>query len=466
VLNGSLVLTDTALNATAPVYAVQTIQLSGTGTGGQTTPTITWPTPAAIAYGTPLSATQLDAAATSSGATVAGTFTYAPEAGTVLGAGTQTLSVTFTPANTSKYSPATATVQLVVNKAVLTVAPEPPPAGAAEFALGYGDRFPYATDLCQISGFVNGDTLSAVSGSPSPTVSWGSNPEPPVGNYSLTCALGTLSADNYTFSLNGAPEIIAVTPDPLNIKPVSLTRKYGTGLPAFIYNATGLAYGQTLASVLIGTPTISSTATGTSGVGNYPITLNLAGVSAGPNYTLTTPPTATLTITPALLNARAINAAAKYGNPPPSLGYRLSGFVNGDTSSVVSGAATLTTTATAGSPVGSYPIAFAGEGLSAQNYTIDYLGATLAVTPAILVARAINVVVVAGQPIPPLTYRITGFVNGDTSSVVTGTATLTTTATAGSPVGTYPITFATENLGAANYKVGYVGATLTIQAKK
>ena len=69
------------------------------------TATITWATPAAITYGTALSATQLNA--TSS---VAGTFVYTPAAGTVLTAGSQTLSVTFTPTDTTDYTSATATV--------------------------------------------------------------------------------------------------------------------------------------------------------------------------------------------------------------------------------------------------------------------------------------------------------------------------------------------------------------------
>ncbi len=45
----------------------------------KTTPTITWATPAAITYGTALSATQLDATST-----VTGTFAYTPASGTVL----------------------------------------------------------------------------------------------------------------------------------------------------------------------------------------------------------------------------------------------------------------------------------------------------------------------------------------------------------------------------------------------
>ena len=80
----------------------------------QATPVLNWPTPAAIAVGTPLSGTQLDATATFQGATLPGTFTYTPPAGTKLLAGTHTLSVLFTPTNTTDFTTATATVQIVV----------------------------------------------------------------------------------------------------------------------------------------------------------------------------------------------------------------------------------------------------------------------------------------------------------------------------------------------------------------
>jgi hypothetical protein len=80
-------------------------------------PTITWATPSAITYGTALSGAQLDATATYNGAKVAGSFVYTPAKGTVLGAGTQTLSVVFTPTNTTNYSPVTASVTLTVNPA-------------------------------------------------------------------------------------------------------------------------------------------------------------------------------------------------------------------------------------------------------------------------------------------------------------------------------------------------------------
>ncbi len=120
-LNGSLALMDSNLNAAGPGYFAQEISLSGTGT--QTTPTITWTAPAAIIYGTPLSSAQLNATSN-----VAGSFNYLPAAGTVLTAGQQTLVATLTPVDSTDYTTATASVPLTVNQAspILTcVTPAP-----------------------------------------------------------------------------------------------------------------------------------------------------------------------------------------------------------------------------------------------------------------------------------------------------------------------------------------------------
>lgn len=104
-----------------------TVTVTNSITVNQATPVITWKMPAAITYGTALSATQLDAAANTSG-----TFTYTPGAGTVLTAGTQTLSVTFTPADTTDYKIATRTVMLKVNRKV------PHPDWPAPAAISFG----------------------------------------------------------------------------------------------------------------------------------------------------------------------------------------------------------------------------------------------------------------------------------------------------------------------------------------
>jgi sugar lactone lactonase YvrE len=73
--------------------------------------TVSWSTPAPITYGTALSATQLDATAS-----VAGNFVYTPASGKILIAGSQTLSVKFTPTNSTNYSPSSASVTLTVGQ--------------------------------------------------------------------------------------------------------------------------------------------------------------------------------------------------------------------------------------------------------------------------------------------------------------------------------------------------------------
>ena len=65
----------------------------------------------------PLSVTQLDAM---SGGVI-GTYVYTPAAGTILTAGTHTLSVAFTPSNAVDYSSVSATVSLTINKVTPTV---------------------------------------------------------------------------------------------------------------------------------------------------------------------------------------------------------------------------------------------------------------------------------------------------------------------------------------------------------
>ncbi len=57
-------------------------------------PIIAWPTPSPLPYGTALGNQQLNATAN-----IPGSFAYTPSAGTILNAGTQTLSATFTPAD-------------------------------------------------------------------------------------------------------------------------------------------------------------------------------------------------------------------------------------------------------------------------------------------------------------------------------------------------------------------------------
>ena len=117
-------------------------------------PIITLPAPTSIAYGTALSAAQLNATAS-----VPGTFVYDPAAGAVLRAGTHTLSVTFTPADGVGFSTTQASAQLVVTKATPIVTWTDPKAvsyGTALSATQLNARalvrgtFVYTPDICTV----------------------------------------------------------------------------------------------------------------------------------------------------------------------------------------------------------------------------------------------------------------------------------------------------------------------------
>jgi hypothetical protein len=71
-------------------------------------PVVTW-NPSAVVYGAPLGSAQLNATTT-----IPGSWAYKPASGTVLSAGSHTLSVTFTPTDSSDYTSATQTATVKV----------------------------------------------------------------------------------------------------------------------------------------------------------------------------------------------------------------------------------------------------------------------------------------------------------------------------------------------------------------
>ncbi len=150
--------------------AAASVPQSLTVTPVAVTPTLAWSNPAAITYGTALSSTQLNATATYAGVAVAGTYVYGPASGTILSAGTQTLTVTFTPSNSANYGgPLTASVSLVVNPATQTIIFGPLPSvvvGTASYALtatggGSGNAVTYTSSNSSVAT-VSGSTITIV----------------------------------------------------------------------------------------------------------------------------------------------------------------------------------------------------------------------------------------------------------------------------------------------------------------
>ncbi|HEY1759831.1 MAG TPA: choice-of-anchor D domain-containing protein, partial [Bryobacteraceae bacterium] len=119
---------------------------------------------------------------------------------------------------------------------------------------------------------------------------------------------------------------------------------------------------------------------------------------------------------------------------------------------------------TSASPVGSYPVSFTLVGPMASSYLLSSATGTLTVTPAPATVTANDSYQLIGATPGPFTYTLTGLVNGDQPGVFTGTPILSTTATASSPAGNYPIDVSPGTLASANYTVTTANGVLDVFA--
>ncbi len=337
---------------------------------------------------------------------------------------------------------------LTVSPSVLEVIPQ-------NTSIRYGDSIPQLS--YSFSGFMGTDNSAVVSGSPLLTTSATSKAN--VGNYAIQCLTGSLHAVNYSFSCQSGT--LSITPVAATVVPGSQLMVYGSNVPPLSYAITGLLNGDA-SSVLQGIPELSSAATNRSPAGIYPIQCN-AGAMQSINYVLSCSP-ATITVTKRMLTVSAASLNVVYGSNMPGVDFTFDGFVNGDTpANAVSGSPAATTSYRAGSAVGTYSIVVSTGTLSSTNYTFAFNPATITVFPAMLYLAPDNLTVLSGAPIPPLTYKAYGLINGETmASATTGSPTLTTAATPGSLPGQYPIVISQGSLRAPNYTILCMNRTLTI----
>ena len=184
------------------------------------TPMLTWATPAPLPYGTPLSAAQCSATAS-----IPGKYAYTPAVGEALSAGTHTLSVTFTPADTEGYSTAQASVTLTVLKATPTITWSKP--GPIAYGASLGE-----------------DQLNATASVP------GKFSYSPAAGTVLSAGVQTLSAvftptdaTNYKTE-QGTVSITVTKATPVVTWPKPAPIVYGTALSAAQLNATSTVPGK------------------------------------------------------------------------------------------------------------------------------------------------------------------------------------------------------------------------------
>jgi filamentous hemagglutinin family protein len=295
------------------------------------------------------------------------------------------------------------------------------------------------------SSLFNGDSLSSIV--PNLSLSTSATPASNVGTYTITPS-GSTSSGNYTLTF--VPGTLRVTPAPLTVTGTSVTRTYGSANPTFEATFDGLVNGDTAASV--GTLTLSTTATSASNIGVYAITPSVANPSS--NYELRILP-GTLVVAPAVLTIAVDDATRTYGDSNPSFSTTITGLVNGDTSSVVSGV-TLSTAASETSNVGDYAITIAGG--TAPNYDVrQRIGGTLHVTPAPLTIVASDASRGSQEPNPPFQVIVAGLKNDDT---LVGLLVTSPAVNYFAEPGTYPINPTVGSM--QNYLVTLVPGTLTV----
>jgi hypothetical protein len=231
--------------------------VTGTLTVTQATPTITWATPAVIPYGTALSTTQLNA--TSGG--VAGTLVYTPAAGAVLTAGPHTLSVTFTPTDTTDYTAVNGSANITVNKATPTLN------WAAPAVIPYGTALS-TTQLNATSGGVAGTFVYTPAAGSVLTA----------GSQTLSVTFNPSDVADYTTATATVALTVAQEPLTVTISPSSYSRAVGAANPTFTGTVVGAVNNDLTNGKLV--ITYSTTASTSSPIGSYLITATLSGPAA------------------------------------------------------------------------------------------------------------------------------------------------------------------------------------------
>lgn len=322
---------------------------------------------------------------------------------------------------------------------VLTITPATLTITANAATRQYGLVNPAFTGV--VSGFVNTDTLAnATTGSLAfaTTATQSSN----VGSYALVASGLTANQGNYLFveaPANGTA--FTVTRAALTVTALADTKTYD-GLA--YAGGQGVTYAgfrnADAATGLTGSLSYVGTSQGAINAGTYAITPT--GLSSA-NYTVSFVDGA-LTVAKASLTVTGGNSTRVYGAVNPGLTSTISGFVNGETfsSTGISGAASVTTVATATSNVGNYAIVPAAGTLAAANYSFgSFVNGTLAVTPATLTITANSATRLYGAVDPAFSGTVSGFVNGETlATATTGTLLFTSSATVTSNVGSYALT--------------------------
>jgi len=181
-----------------------------------------------------------------------------------LGAGTHTSAVSVAFAGNAVFPPSSASGDLVVNPAPLTIA-------ASSGTMTYGGTPPPIT--ASYVGFVNGDTAASLTSAP--TCATTASTQSAVGSYASSCS-GAIDA-NYTIGYVAGS--VTVTPAALTVAANNPSKLFGFSNPGLTATISGFVNGDT-AAVVGGAPSCTTVAAQYSPGGSYPIVCTQGTLSA------------------------------------------------------------------------------------------------------------------------------------------------------------------------------------------
>ncbi|MBK6266948.1 T9SS type A sorting domain-containing protein [Marivirga sp. S37H4] len=210
-------------------------------------------------------------------------------------------------------------------------------------------------------------------------------------------------------------------------------RTYGDA--AFDLSATASSTLPVSYSVISGPATVSGSTVSITGVGNVTIEASQAG-----DATFATAPAVqqSFTVNQAILTVTADDQSITFGDAIPTPTFTYSGFVNGETVSVLIEEPTISTAANANSDAGNYAISLSGG--SAVNYVLTLVDGDLTISKA---DQAIAIEAIADKNIDDASFNVVATTTSGLALTydVSGPATIAgTTITLGGTDGTVTVT--------------------------
>jgi MBG domain (YGX type)/Bacterial Ig-like domain (group 3) len=307
---------------------------------------------------------------------------------------------------------------VITNAGALTILPAPLLVTANDASRAYGQTNPVFS--ATFAGFVNGEDTNVLKGDLSLLTIADTNS--PVGTYDIVPS--GLASTNYAFSYSNGT--LTISQFALTVTADNQTRLYGAANPMLTGHIEGIQNGDQI------TADYSTPADTNSPAGDYAVTPSLVDPGNKLENYLVTTNLGSLTVLPAPLSITVNSSARLYGQTNPDFSVTLTGFVNAEDTSVLSGSLNFATAADPASPVGKYLVS--ASGFSSGNYALSYTTGTLAINPAGLTVTVDNQSRFYGATNPVFTGAISGLQNSDVI-----TAVYSTVADTNSPTGDYLI---------------------------